>query len=282
MCFLILCIMLMAYITGCGKEASKEVTASIENEDAAQAEEGVAGTQENDAVGTQGADVSQPGEDNATGAQDATEAEGESATGMQGGAEGTVQPEDDNAAGAEGDAAAVEDIMIDEETKEELTTQLLEENELDTSVVENMKATRGCTFAVPEEFTEVEDIPGMYVTKRYPIDASTIYYVEMEKDISLQLMTEETFLSQIQSNFKEIYGTDVEVDLKSYEKLEIDGYPAFSILCSYVVDDIEITQLEYVINADKSYVITYSQTDEYDRMEEFEASAATIHLESAQ
>ncbi|MCM1386617.1 MAG: hypothetical protein NC231_04760 [Bacillus sp. (in: Bacteria)] len=205
---------------------------------------------------------------------------------------GAVSPEDtaqaeaadtaDNAGGADETAenaqAQTEDIIIDEETKEELTTQLLEENELDTSIIENMVKTRGCTFTLPEGFTEVEDIPGMYVTKRYPIDASTIYYVEMDKDISMQLMTEETFLTQTQNNFEQIYGTDVGLDLKSYEKMEIDGYPAFRILCTYTVDDVEITQMEYVINADKSYVVTYSQTSEYDRMEEFEASAATIHL----
>ncbi len=171
-----------------------------------------------------------------------------------------------------------EDIVIDEETREELTTQLLEENEMDTSIIESIKETGGCTFTLPEGFTEIEDIPGMYVTKRYPIDASTIYYVEMDKDISMQLMTEETFMIQIQNNFEQIYGTDVEVDLQSYERIEIDGYPAFRILCTYTIDDVEITQLEYVINADKSYVVTYSQTNEYDRTEEFEASAATIHL----
>ena len=42
---------------------------------------------------------------------------------------------------------------------------------------------------------------------------------------------------------------------------------------------IVIKQLEYAINADKSYVITYSQTNDYDYMEEYEASAETISLE---
>lgn len=256
--FLLLGVWLMISVSGCGKDAAKEVTAPIESE----AQEPGA----ENATGSEGEAAAAPGAENATGS------EGEAAAAPE--TENVATPEE------EGTEAAPEDIAIDEETKEELTTQLLQENELDTSVVENMKATRGCTFALPEGFTEAEDIPGMYVTKRYPIDASTIYYVEMEKDISLQLMTEETFLTQIQRNFKEIYGTDVAVELKSYEKIEIDGYPAFRILCSYVVDEVEITQLEYVINADKSYVITYSQTDEYDRMEEFEASASTIHLES--
>ena len=53
---------------------------------------------------------------------------------------------------------------------------------------------------IAEGFEEAEDMPGMYVTKRYPIDASTIYYIEMNKDIALQLMTEETFLNRHRSN----------------------------------------------------------------------------------
>ncbi|MBQ6807002.1 MAG: hypothetical protein IJO97_06185 [Lachnospiraceae bacterium] len=191
----------------------------------------------------------------------------------------------------ETDAEAIEDNMtqtahstkqeveMDEATKAELTQQLLEENEMDTSVVEGTKATRGCTFTLPEGFEESADMEGMYVTKRYPIDASTIYYIEMNKDIALQLMTEETFLAQAQEQFVENGEMDVEVSLDSFERIEIDGYPAFRIVCSYMLDEVKFTHLEYVINADKSYIITYSQTSEYDRMEEFEASAATIKLE---
>lgn len=172
------------------------------------------------------------------------------------------------------------ELEMDEATREELTTQLLLENELDTSVIESAGATDGCTFSLPDGFEEAEDMPGMYVTKRYPIDASTIYYVEMDKDISLQLLTEDTFLEQMQSNLQENYDLEIAVDVKSFEKITISGCPAFRILCSYMIDGIEITHLEYTINADKSYIITYSQTNEYDRMDEFEASAATIQLQS--
>lgn len=194
--------------------------------------------------------------------------------------EGEDQAEKENRTDAEENASETdkEVIELDEETKEELTKELLEESELDTSVMEG-KATRGCTFTLPEGFEEAEDMEGMYVTKRYPIDASTIYYIEMNKDAALQLMTEETFLEQAQEQFVNNGEMDVEVSLDDFERIEIDGYPAFRILCSYVLDEVKFTHLEYVINADKSYIITYSQTDEYDRMEEFEASAATITLE---
>ena len=173
-----------------------------------------------------------------------------------------------------------EELEIDEETRMELTAQMLQENELDMSIIDSAQSTRGCTFVLPEGFTESEEVPGMYMTKRYPIDASLISYREVDKDISLQLMTEESFLTQMRNDFKQLYDTDIEVNLKSYETIEISGYPAFRILCSYIFEEVEITQLAYVINADKSYVVTYSQTDEYDRMEEFEASAATIQVET--
>lgn len=175
--------------------------------------------------------------------------------------------------------ASVAQTEIDEETRNQLTAELLQEQEMDTSVMENTRTTKGCTFTLPDSFQESEDMPGMYVTKRYPIDASTIYYVEKEQDVSLQLMTEETFKEQTETDFRDIYDEDVEVVIDSFERIEIDDYPAFRILCHYEVGEIEITQLEYAINADKSYVIIYSQTGDYDRMEEYEASAETIQLE---
>ncbi len=169
-------------------------------------------------------------------------------------------------------------VEMDETLKNELAEEMLQENEMDTSVVESAPVTKGCSFTLPEAFSESEDIEGMYVTRRYPIDASTIYYVALGRDVALQLMTEETFKAQAEENFRKEYGEEIEVTIDSFESIRIDGCPAFRILCHYQVGDTQISQLEYAINADKSYVITYSQTSDYDRMEEYEASAETIHL----
>ncbi len=168
---------------------------------------------------------------------------------------------------------------MDETLRQQLTEEMLQENEMDTSVLESAPVTKGCSFTLPEDFSESEDIEGMYVTRRYPIDASTIYYVALGRDVALQLMTEETFKAQAEENFRKEYGEDIEVNIDSFERIQIDGCPAFRILCHYQVGDTRMSQLEYAINADKSYVITYSQTDDYDRMEEYEASAETIHLD---
>lgn len=177
------------------------------------------------------------------------------------------------------EASSVEEITVEEPLKSQLTAELLEENNLDASVVENSRVTKGCTFTLPEGFEASEDVEGMYVTDRYPIDASTIYYAQLEQDMALQLMTKEMFQEQTQESLQEIYGEDVEVIVDSFEQITMQGYPAFKILCHYQVGDVKITQLEYAINADKNYVITYSQTSDYDRMEEYEASAETIRVE---
>lgn len=175
-------------------------------------------------------------------------------------------------------SASRDQMEIDEETRKELTAELLEEEKMDTSVVESKKTTKGCSFDIPEGFEASEDVENLYVPKRYPIDASTIYYVAMEEDISLQLLTEDTFKEQTEANLKEAYDEDVEIVIDSFERIRISGYPAFRILCHYTVGGTDITQLEYAINADRSYMITYSQTSDYDYMEAYEASAATIQV----
>lgn len=171
-----------------------------------------------------------------------------------------------------------EPIEIDEETRQQLTAELLKENEMDVSVAEDGRSTGSCTFDLPEGFEESQDVDNLYVTARYPIDTSMIYYEVMDGDISLQLMSEEMFMEQAKESLSQAYGEEIELHMDSYESMKIDDYPAFRILCHYDAEGIEITQLEYVINADKTYVITYSQTSDYDWMEAFEASAATISV----
>lgn len=182
----------------------------------------------------------------------------------------SVEPEQRN--------AVEEALGIDEETRQQLMTELLEEGELDVSVVESGRATKGCTFDLPEGFVESAETDNLYVTERYPLDTSMIYYDVMDGDISLQLMTKDFFKEQAEESLSQAYDEDIVINIDGYESVKIDGHPAFRILCHYEVDNIKITQLEYIINADKTYVITYSQTSDYDWMEAFETSAATIHV----
>lgn len=216
------------------------------------------------------------GEENPGEGQEDSEAE-ESKEAPEENPDTETKQEQDEAAAVDGSFMAP--VEMDETLRNQLAEEMLQENEMDTSVVESAPVTKGCSFTLPEAFSESEDIEGMYVTRRYPIDASTIYYVALGGDVALQLMTEETFKAQAEANFLKEYGEEIKVHIDSFERIRIDGCPAFRILCHYQMGDTQISQLEYAINADKSYVITYSQTSDYDRMEEYEASAETIHLE---
>lgn len=171
-----------------------------------------------------------------------------------------------------------EALKIDDEIRQQLTEELLEENDMDTSVLENKRSTRECTFDLPEGFEESEEVEDLYVTARYPLDTSMIYYTVMDQDTSLQLLTEELFKEQAEENLSRIYNEEIRIDIESFENTKVSGYPAFRILCRYEVDGIKVTQLQYAINADKTYMIVYSQTSDYDWMEAFEESAATIKV----
>ena len=168
---------------------------------------------------------------------------------------------------------------LDDTIKEELTAELLKAKNMDTSIIKSKSTTKGCTFILPEGFEESEDMQGLYLNEHYPVDASTIYYAILDKDTALQLMSENNFKENMEAELKQTYGSDVKLDIESFEKIKIDGYASFKILYKYTNDDINFTQLQYIINADKTYVITYSQTDEYDRMTEFAECAETIQVE---
>lgn len=194
---------------------------------------------------------------------------------------GSVTADDvDTQSGTESqpEEAGARPIEMDDETRQQLTKELLEENELDTSVTESTRSTSGCTFDIPEGFEESQDVANLYVTARYPLDASMIYYEVMDGDISLQLMTEELFREDAEDNLRQAYGDDISLNIDSFESVKVSGHPAFRILCNYETGDIKITQLQYLVNADKTYTVTYSQTSDYDWMEAFEASAATIRV----
>lgn len=254
--YLVVIVGMIFLITACGQEETVSVDAQPQQISGEADEDGTAGTED-----TAPEDLSEDSADTTTEyAEDPADGTAQ-AGGMQ-----------------QSDAVDEEALGIDDEIRQQLMEELLEENELDTSVLENERSTRECTFEVPEGFEESEEVEDLYVTARYPLDTSMIYYAVMDQDTSLQLLTEELFKEQTEESLRGIYDEDIVVDVDGFESTKISGYPAFRILCSYEVDGIKVTQLQYAINADKTYMIVYSQTNDYDWMESFEESAATIKV----
>lgn len=137
--------------------------------------------------------------------------------------------------------------------------------------------TFGVNFDIPEGFAADVEHNDLYVTDRYPIEASCIYYTELDPDYTLQLVEEADFVTLVETAFAS-EKQNVDVAITEFKPITIDGIPSLRVKAEYDMDDIHMTHLMYAINGSKTYVVIYTQTDEYDRTELFEESAASIRV----
>lgn len=142
---------------------------------------------------------------------------------------------------------------------------------------EEIKPAGELKVEIPEGFLETDENTRVYVTKDYPKDSSMI--VIEETDQIQALPTKEQFKAQIESGLTKQAGEPVEVNVEEYKDVEVDGYKALRIMSSYTYSGIKFKQLEYVVEADKTYLITYTNINDANWMDAFEQSAAGIHFE---
>lgn len=139
----------------------------------------------------------------------------------------------------------------------------------------------GCTLVLPAGYVASEEIPGMYLAERHPLDSSNIYYTVSENidaDALENAMDFDEYKHKAEMKFKEVYGAEASIIDYRMTKTKIDGCPSYKIELSCKVGDMQMDQLVYIILADKVYTITYSQSADDERMEEFKKSAETIQV----
>lgn len=174
--------------------------------------------------------------------------------------------------------ALAETDNLTEEKRKELLKQALVDAGKDPSIVEGKYKTKGLYFEVPENFAPLESNPNMYVTRRYSLDISNIYYQESEVDYLLQLMTEDSYKEMALQDFKETYGMDVDLQIDSFQETKISGIPSFQIESRFDLEGITIEQTTYIVNADKTYMLVYTTTNEYDTDLAFADSQDSIRV----
>lgn len=165
-----------------------------------------------------------------------------------------------------------------EEEIQSLSSEALNEAGLDSALADGDLVTRGITFEAPEGFEASPEVPGLYVPKRYPIDASNLVYNELDADYTLQMMDEGYFEELVEQGFAAQYGSAIDVDITEYEHIKIDGVPAIRLMAEYDLEGNHVTSLMIIINGSRTYTLTYTMTHDYDRMELFEASVDSIHV----
>ncbi len=163
-------------------------------------------------------------------------------------------------------------------------TQYIEMQEFELKEQEEERAgekVRYCAVLIPAGYQESPEIQGMYVHERNPLDSSNIYYTVSEgsgEGMVSKTLTEEIYKETMNEAYKKA-GMEVALEIESFEKIDMEGIPGYKIRSFYAVGDgEEIEQLAYLILAEDTYTITYSQMSDDDLMADFEISDGEIRL----
>lgn len=137
-----------------------------------------------------------------------------------------------------------------------------------------------CAVMIPAGYHESEEIPGMYLHERTPLDSSNIYYTVSEgsgNGLVSESLTKEAYSKIMEEAFRES-GQEVSLEIESFEEIDMEGILAYKIRSTYEVADHQIEQLAYLILAEDTYTITYSQAADDELMADFEVSDGEIKL----
>lgn len=136
-----------------------------------------------------------------------------------------------------------------------------------------------CAVVIPSDYHPSEEVPGMYLNERAPMESSNIYFTVSEGESAqvLETLTGQQYKEEIETAYAE-KGQTVEVSLDAFEKTDLDGVPAYKIQSTYTVDGTMVKQLAYIVLADKTYTITYSQAHDDELMADFVVSDSEIKL----
>lgn len=139
---------------------------------------------------------------------------------------------------------------------------------------------RYCALLIPAGYKPSEEIEGMYVHERSPLDSSNIYYTVSAGDSDGQVsdeLTEKVYEETVEDAFEEA-GQKVDLQIEAFETIDMDGVPGYKIKSYYEAEDTRIEQLTYLIMSDNTYTITYSQVADDELMADFEISNEEIRL----
>lgn len=170
---------------------------------------------------------------------------------------------------------------VSEEEGQETEYIEMQELELKEKERENGREDiKYCAVMIPAGYHESEEIPGMYLHERTPLDSSNIYYSVSEGSSEGFLssdLTEEEYRETIENALNE-NGQEGSLTIDSFEEIDMDGIPAYKVRTTYETDENSIQQLTYLVLAEDTYTITYSQSEDDELMADFEISDGTIKL----
>lgn len=142
----------------------------------------------------------------------------------------------------------------------------------------NKKGDPTLVYELPDGFTEQAE--GMYYAPDYPSDTSNIYIQSSENDPFGVNYTEDQFIELVTQTY-EAQGFEIsDMNMNEFTTGKLDDYETLLIDCSYTLGGIEIAQIEFIVQIDKTtYVFTYTQGPGSDWNEAFHESVKSMAIE---
>ncbi|MCM1536858.1 MAG: DUF1795 domain-containing protein [bacterium] len=134
------------------------------------------------------------------------------------------------------------------------------------------------TLTLPAGYQEATT-GGLYLNQNYPDDQSNVYIYTTEKTTDFaQVMADgaEQFVRYLADSYEQQYAERPEITLVRYEAADVGGRPAYVVELSYELKEVHYEQLEYIVDADKTYYIAFSQVGTDSWIDAFRVSAGTM------
>lgn len=134
-------------------------------------------------------------------------------------------------------------------------------------------------WILPKSFRALDGEVGVYVSRDYPKDTSTVMYVIAESNENISDVSQDEFREMMEADFLDAYGDQVSINITNYEKIKVNRRSGLRIDMEYEFKGAEYEQIEIMIyNGDESHIINYTQEKGGKWADEFENSISSLNF----
>ncbi len=179
-----------------------------------------------------------------------------------------------------------EETTVEESTEEkteavvETETESVEETTQEATQEETQQAPAGeITFDIPEGFIPVEGMENAWVSG-VEGEASNVNFRSSAGTGVIDAYNGEMLVDALEVELSNQLGMQLDIELLSEEKYEIDGCSAFRYSMTYEVDGITFIQWQCIVEtSDTTYVLSLADVDNEGYVEAFEACIDSVRFE---
>ncbi len=135
-------------------------------------------------------------------------------------------------------------------------------------------------LTLPGEF-QTSTTDGLYLNPNYPDDPSNIYLYTAKKDPNFPETMQngqQAFVDSLVQSYQSQYNESPEVTVFCYRPSVVGQYNAYEIELTYTLQGVVYHQLEYIIDAEQTYFVAFTQAGSGNWMEAFYTCASGMYF----